>query len=267
MTDRIDAPVTSLPSTDNPTRGSPVATRAGYQLFILALSLYAIGSLAVSVMLPEGSQGRTLLEYADLFVCLLFFVDFVATLVTSADPRKYFLTWGWLDLISSIPVLPAVRLGRVGRIFRIIRVIRGVRAARLVSSLVLQHRAENAFLAATLVGLLLTITCSAAILHFEAVADGNIKTAEDAVWWAITTITTVGYGDRFPVTTEGRFVALLLMFAGVGLFGTFSGFLASWFLGGRHDEETSEIAALRDEVRALAAATRAAAPRDGGGGP
>ena len=57
----------------------------------------------------------------------------------------------------------------------------------------------------------------------------HITTAEDALWWAMTTITTVGYGDRYPTTTEGRLVAVGLMAVGVGLFGTLSGLAASWF--------------------------------------
>lgn len=226
----------------------------GYQIFILALSLWAIGALAVSVSLPEGHTGHTFLEYADLLVCALFLMDFIVTLATSKNRWQYFITWGWLDLLSSVPMLPAARLGRLARIFRVVRVIRTIRATRLVASLVLQHRAENTFMAAALVGILLTITCSAAMLHFEGKAEGaNIKTAEDAVWWSLVTITTVGYGDRFPVTTEGRLLAVVLMFAGVGLFGTFSAFLASWFIGGMQKEEKSEIDELRREIRELMA--------------
>jgi voltage-gated potassium channel len=184
----------------------------------------------------------------------VFFVDFIVNLVTSRNRLQYLLTWGWLDLLSSIPMLPAARLGRLARIFRVVRVIRGIRATRLVASLVLQHRAENTFLAAALVAILLTITCGAAMLHFEShIESSNIKTAEDAVWWAVVTITTVGYGDRFPVTTEGRLLAVVLMFAGVGLFGTFSAFLASWFIGGANQEQQSEIAELRQDIRRLLA--------------
>ena len=224
----------------------------GYQLFILVLSIWAIGALAASVALTEGSAGHTFLEYADLLVCSLFLMDFIVTLATSKDRWKYLVTWGWLDLLSSIPMLPAARLGRLARIFRIVRVIRSIRATRLLASLVLQHRAENTFLAAALVGILLTITCSAAMLPFEGTADGsNIKTVEDAVWWSLVTITTVGYGDRFPVTTDGRLLAVILMFAGVGLFGTFSAFLASWFIGGVQADTKSEIDALRQEIRTL----------------
>ncbi|HTU99381.1 MAG TPA: potassium channel family protein, partial [Luteitalea sp.] len=84
----------------------------------------------------------------------------------------------------------------------------------------------------------------------------NIKTAEDAIWWAATTITTVGYGDRFPVTTEGRMIAAMLMAAGVGVFGVLSGLLAAWFTepaqaSAQRDEAIAELRALRDEIRML----------------
>lgn len=71
---------------------------------------------------------------------------------------------------------------------------------------------------------------SIAILQVEDSPNSNIKSAEDAIWWSYVTITTVGYGDKYPVTTEGRLIAAVLMTAGVGLFGTFTGFLASWFV-------------------------------------
>lgn len=71
---------------------------------------------------------------------------------------------------------------------------------------------------------------SISILQFETAPESNIKTAEDAIWWAFVTITTVGYGDRYPVTTEGRIIAAFLMITGVALFGTFTGFIAAWFM-------------------------------------
>ena len=78
--------------------------------------------------------------------------------------------------------------------------------------------------------------------------EGNIKTAEDAFWWSVTTVTTVGYGDRFPMTSEGRAVAVLLMIAGVGMFGTFSGFVAAWFLAPDREEQENEVKELRHEL-------------------
>ena len=165
---------------------------------------------------------------------------------------RYFFTWGWLDLVSCIPTVGIARWGRAARVLRIVRVLRGLRASKLIAQLVLDRRAESTFLAVSLVAMLLPVVVSSiSILHFESGAEANIKTAEDSLWWAFATITTVGYGDRYPVTSEGRFVAVMLMCAGVGLFGTFSGFLAAWFLSPVAEEEGNELRDLRGEVSAL----------------
>jgi voltage-gated potassium channel len=84
------------------------------------------------------------------------------------------------------------------------------------------------------------IFSSISVLHVEDQPNCNIKTAEDALWWSYCTITTVGFGDRYPITTEGRFVAILLMTTGVGLFGTFTGYIASLFISDNLEEENSE---------------------------
>ena len=105
-------------------------------------------------------------------------------------------------------------------------------------------------LAAALISILLVVFASISILHFETVPDSNIKSAQYALWWAFVTITTVGYGDKVPFITEGRLIAGLLMTAGVGLFGTFSGFVAAWFLAPQAKQET-ELERLRQEVISL----------------
>ena len=80
------------------------------------------------------------------------------------------------------------------------------------------------------------------------IVDTTIKLPEDtsrllnyidlAIWWSYVTITTVGYGDKYPVTTEGRIIAMFLMTAGVGLFGTFTAYIASLFVSDNKKEET-----------------------------
>ena len=222
--------------------------RAAYQLFMLALCIYALLALVVERFVPLPEDFRALIHYADFGVCLIFFGDFLVSFLTAPSRWRYFVTWGWVDLLSSIPTVDALRIGRVARVMRIFRVLRGVRATRLIASFVLERRAEGAFLAAALVTLLLLLLGSASVLHFENLPDSNIKGPEDALWWAIVTITTVGYGDRFPVSSEGRLVGALLMTAGVGLFGTFSGFVASWFLAPAARQQESEMAALRRDL-------------------
>ena len=229
-------------------------TSPSYQLFMLALCLYALGALAVQATVHIEPETRSILDYADYAVCAVFFLDFVISLVRAPDRWRYFITWGWLDLLSTIPTIDITRWGRAARILRVFRVLRGLRATKLLATLVLRRRAENAFLAASLAALMLITFCSIAILHFETDPESNIKTPDDAIWWAFATITTVGYGDRYPVTVEGRLTAAILMAAGVALFGTFSGFLAAWFIGPHGKEDVNnDVAALRIEIAALTA--------------
>ena len=239
-----------------------------YLLFMLALSLLALGLLGAGVLLPLDPDESRLLAYADNAVCVLFLLDFFVTLARAENRWKYFVTWGWIDLLSSIPAVEALRVGRTARVLRILRVLRGVRSAKVLAEVLLRRRAEGAFLAVCLVSILLVFTGSVAILHFETAPESNIKGPEDALWWAVVTLTTVGYGDRFPVTSEGRVLAALLMTAGVGLFGTLSGFVASWFLKAPAAPESSsdpDVAALRAEVERLRA--ELATAREGDGSP
>ena len=226
---------------------------APYLVFVLLLSIYAVAALAVTTFFSLSAENRAILGYADNVVCALFFLDFLITLVRSPNKARYLVTWGWLDLLSSVPTVDALRWGRAARIVRILRVMRGIRATKVLSEFILYKRAQSAFLAALLVSVLLVVFSASAILQFETSPESNIRTAEDAVWWATVTITTVGYGDKFPTSTEGRAIAALLMTAGVGLFGTFSGFVAAWFLQspGAPSAELQAIRELSEQVQDL----------------
>ncbi|HUR82809.1 MAG TPA: ion transporter [Thermoanaerobaculia bacterium] len=227
-------------------RGAPA-----YQLFMLALCVLALAAVVVQNVFTLDPEIELVLEYGDTALCAAFLTDFALTLIRSTNRRRYLLTWGWLDLMSSIPTLDFVRWGRLARIARIARVLRGLRAARLLTKVVLRERAQSTVLAAALLAFLLIIGCSTAILQFEKLPESNITTADDAVWWAFSTIATVGYGDKYPLTMEGRFIAAILMTAGVGLFGAISAALAAWFLRPEEEATDIEIAELRKEIAAL----------------
>lgn len=119
---------------------------------------------------------------------------------------------------------------------------------------------------------LVVFVASVAVLDAERGGDGAIQTFGDAVWWAMTTISTVGYGDAFPITTTGRAIAVGLMLAGIALLGVVTASLASWLLERvaeveeeGHSETQDDIAALADEVRQLRELLAPAAEPHGGG--
>lgn len=225
-----------------------------FQLLLLALSIFVLASMAVEVAFRLPPDVSAILEQIDNLICAVFFIDFAYRL--HGAPRKWeFLRWGWVDLVSSIPTIDAFRWGRLVRIIRVLRLLRGIRSVRAIYRILFANRAAGTAASTCFACLLLVVFASIAILHVETEPDSNITTAGDALWWAFATITTVGYGDRYPTSAEGRFIAGLLMAAGVGVFGVFTGVLTSWFMGPESTKETTpveeQMAALRAEICAL----------------
>jgi voltage-gated potassium channel len=211
-----------------------------WQVLLLILSVLILISILIDTVAPLNHEVSKVIQFYDFFVCILFFIDFVARLLKSDKKIKFFfLQWGWLDLLSSVPMVDFLRYGRVIRIVRIIRILRALRSFKFIFSILYSNRPKSTFFTVILISFLLLFVSSIAILNFENASQSNIKTAEDALWWGFTTITTVGYGDRFPVTSAGRIVGVFLMIAGVGIFGTLSGFIASWFLGKPEDTKST----------------------------
>lgn len=140
------------------------------------------------------------------------------------------MKWGWIDLISSIPMIDFLRVGRLFRLIRLFRILRAFRSMKHLVNHIFRNKTQGAFTSVFIISILIILFSAIAILQVEKDPNSNIKTAEDSIWWAYTTITTVGYGDKFPVTTEGRIIGMVLMTCGVGLFGTFTAYIASWFV-------------------------------------
>ena len=150
------------------------------------------------------------------------------------------MRWGWIDLLSSVPAIEFLRAGRAVRLIRLLRILRAFRSTKHLIHHIFRNRAQGAFTTVSIIAILLVIFSSIAILQVEDDPNSNIKTAEDAIWWAYVTITTVGYGDKYPITTEGRLIAGILMTAGVGLFGTFTAYVASWFVADKKQNKKTD---------------------------
>jgi voltage-gated potassium channel len=208
---------------------SPSEQLTYFDITILVLSIYILLALLIETFFKIPQELTRLLDIIDNFVCIIFLVDFLTRFI-QAESKLKFMKWGWIDLLSSVPSINVLRYGRVVRVFRIFRLIRAFRSTKNLIHYVFQNRTKGAFSSVMLIALLMVIFSSIAILQFEVDPNSNIKSAEDAIWWAFVTVTTVGYGDKFPVTTGGRIIGAMLMITGIGLFGTFTGFVASWFL-------------------------------------
>ena len=208
-------------------------------VLVLILSVYVLLALIADTFFKLPPQISQLLTLLDDSICIFFLVEFIIRFYQANNKLK-FMRWGWIDIVSSIPAFPFLRIGRLFRLVRLLRILRAFRSTKHLINHLFRNKARGAFTTVSAVAILMVIFSSIAIVQVERAPNSNIKTAEDAIWWAYVTITTVGYGDKYPVTTEGRIVAALLMTVGVVLFGTFTAFLASWFVEQTKKEEEEE---------------------------
>jgi voltage-gated potassium channel len=270
------------------TAKAPVMREHGnsYNIFILVLTIYSL-VLMVVLLLPLDEDTRAAVNVWDNVICVIFLVDFAMNLYGSHPRREYFISArGWLDLLGSIPsfgFLPFTalfRLARLSRLGRITKLLSGQNGKQLVAD-VLQNRGQYATFITILLGGMVLSVSSIIVLQFESRSpDANITTGGDALWWAIVTITTVGYGDFYPVTFLGRLTGVFVMFAGVGIIGALASILASLLVAPSSSDEpatveapsaaltaadpgsTGAIVAELASLRAEIAAMRAALPSD-----
>ena len=205
-------------------------------LLVILLSVYVLVVLVVDTLVKLPTETARLLTFIDDIICVFFLFEFCLRFY-QARSKWGFMKWGWIDLISSIPALPFLRAGRALRLIRLLRIMRAFRSTKHLIRYVFESRVKGTFTVVSIIAVLMILFSSIAILQVEDQPNSNIKSAEDALWWSYVTITTVGYGDKYPVTIEGRLIAAVLMTVGVGLFGTFTGFLASWFVAERKKSE------------------------------
>lgn len=206
----------------------------GALLFLLAYAWPILDpGLSESVVATLGLVGWT--------VWALFALDYLVRLYLAAD-RTAFVRGHLFDL--AVIVLPLIRPLRLLRLVTLLSVLNRYAGASM--------RGRVAIYVGGATGLVLFVA-SLAVLDAERGAEGsNIESFGDALWWAMTTVTTVGYGDQFPVTTVGRYVAAGLMLAGIALLGVVTASLASWLIDRVAEVEEESQAATRRDVHDLA---------------
>ncbi len=204
-----------------------------WSILSLIVSLLAIIILAVSTFVQLSNEIISVIQALDFLVCIFFLTEFLVGFARARD-RWGFLKGNWIDVAASIPSLDYARLGRLLRVFRIIRVFRAAKTVFKFRKLADQSRIGSALGSAGFIAIFSVFLGAMGVLQFEDAPDSNIKTAGDALWWAYSTVTTVGYGDRYPVTTEGRIIGAILMTIGVGTFGVLTASVSAMFVGPRN---------------------------------
>jgi len=217
---------------------------------LVVLALLFVAAYAWGVLRPDlPGWLLTALHVVTVVAWPVFLADYLLRLGL-AEHRWRFVRRNWVDGLAVL--LPLLRPLRIISLVRVARVL----DRRLTSTL---HGRVAAYV--TLTSALVVFMASLAVYDAERGAPGaEITRYGDAVWWALTTISTVGYGDEYPVTGQGRLVAALLMVSGIALLGVVTAAVASWFVGrvteAAQAQDDADDAALLAEVRELAEEVR-----------
>jgi voltage-gated potassium channel len=219
----------------------------------ITMVVLALASLVMVVQYDQADdRGKRLLELADYILVGLFALDFAWDLHRAGDRRR-FLRRNWWAVLGMVPLawtnLDYLRLLRLTRAFRILRTFRGLAKVigRTQTAMERSHVGRLAIVSGSIM-----LVGSVLVWLVERGANPALATYGEALWWAVVTVTTVGYGDVTPITPLGRLVASALMVTGIGTIGLLAGQVGSHLVGQRDSAPTS----VTGELERLAALHR-----------
>jgi voltage-gated potassium channel Kch len=224
--------------------------RVTYVIFISSVSILSL-AVAIFYYFVRDPEIKQVLLVLDTVYALMFLIDFILRYRAVENKGSYMLKRGWLGLVTTIPGFPALRIIRSFLTLLTSRNILKVTPEK-ISQQARDNLAQSVLYITVTVGLLVLTIGSVLIIWVEADAEGaTIKTGFDAIWWSLVTVSTVGYGDEFPVTGRGRLIGVFMIVVGVALFSTITSYLASSFTdrGAQRERQEQLEVTMRNEQR------------------
>lgn len=200
--------------------------RHHYDVFIVVLSMYVFVQLSIEFIVELTPEVSKLFSQIDFMICLIFIADWLYFLVRSKNKWAYAKS-RIFEFVSSLPFLPSLRFLRI---LRVMRFFRGFRGLMNMMKYVNKNPLESALMGYGMFMVSLALYCSLAFYKFELLVNNSINSYPDALWLTYTTLTTIGYGDVYPITTESKLIAVFLSITGIGFFALLSGELAAILL-------------------------------------
>lgn len=218
-----------------------------FEIIVLGLSCIAfVASLLAYLPWIAGfsdQYGKIIHHYQFVFGAV-FVVDFFVELWRAPNRRAY-LRWGWINLATALPTWPIMQFGRLFRILQVARKLSRLHKNHAIIPFLFSNKAKLSLVVVFLILSITLVGCTLGVLHFESQSkDANIRTNGEALWWAIVTVTTVGYGDYYPVTDGGRIIAVILMVVGIGTFSTFTASIGSMLVSEKPLQESDKLKML-----------------------
>ena len=200
-----------------------------YQLFLLGLSIYVLTILVVESFFVTDPEVKLVLQYIDFIICLVFLLDFFVNLFT-AESKLGYLKWGWIDLISAIPLVDELRWGRISRIIRILRFLRTIKSVKLLLEAIQRSKFQSFTLIVIFITFITFSLCSSLILEYEREYDSVVNTASAALWWSFLNVLNAKVAITDVKSSGGMVITIILNKVGLLLFAYFNAMVIAWML-------------------------------------